>query len=84
MPRGPLPVPHAAPASAAGAVSQPTVRRPRVQPPRAQRAPGTVEKFGELALILLLGSSVTLAGAQAPGWSGWLIAPVLLLVVPPA
>ena len=44
----------------------------------------TVEKFGELALILLLGSSVTLAGLQAPGWTGWLLAPALLLVIRPA
>ncbi len=44
----------------------------------------TVEKFGELALILLLGASVTIAGVQAPGWSGWLLAPALLLVVRPA
>ena len=42
-----------------------------------------VEKFGELALILLLGSTVTLAGLQAPGWSGWLLAPLLLLVIRP-
>ncbi len=44
----------------------------------------TVEKFGELALILLLGSSVTVVGLQAPGWSGWLLAPVLLLLIRPA
>jgi NhaP-type Na+/H+ or K+/H+ antiporter len=44
----------------------------------------TVEKFGELALILLLGSSVTLAGLQAPGWGGWLTAAALLLVIRPA
>jgi NhaP-type Na+/H+ or K+/H+ antiporter len=43
-----------------------------------------VEKFGELALILLLGSSVTLAGLQAPGWSGWLLVPLLLLAIRPA
>lgn len=43
-----------------------------------------VEKFGELALILLLGSTVTLAGLQAPGWTGWLLAPLLLLVIRPA
>jgi NhaP-type Na+/H+ or K+/H+ antiporter len=43
-----------------------------------------VEKFGELALILLLGSTVTFAGLQAPGWSGWLLAPLLLVLVRPA
>ena len=43
----------------------------------------TVEKFGELALILMLGSSLTFAGLQAPGWSGWLLVPVLLLIARP-
>jgi NhaP-type Na+/H+ or K+/H+ antiporter len=43
-----------------------------------------VEKFGELALILLLGATVTFAGLQAPGWSGWLLAPLLLFVIRPA
>lgn len=41
------------------------------------------EKFAELAIILLLGSMVTLAGLGQPGWSGWLLVPVLLLVVRP-
>jgi len=43
-----------------------------------------LEKFGELALILLLGSMVTLAGLRAPGVAGWLLVPVLLLLVRPA
>jgi NhaP-type Na+/H+ or K+/H+ antiporter len=43
-----------------------------------------VEKFGELVVILLLGSVVTLAGLSAPGLAGWLLAPVLLLVIRPA
>ncbi|MCC6830810.1 MAG: cation:proton antiporter [Thermoleophilia bacterium] len=43
----------------------------------------TVEMVGELALILLLGSSLTLSGLAVPGWSGWLLVPVLLLVVRP-
>ena len=33
----------------------------------------TVEKFGELAVILLIGSMVGIAGLQAPGLSGWLL-----------
>ncbi|HEX2044001.1 MAG TPA: cation:proton antiporter [Gaiellaceae bacterium] len=41
------------------------------------------EKFAELAIILLLGSMVTLSGLTQPGWSGWLLVPVLLLVVRP-
>ena len=42
-----------------------------------------VEKFSELALILVLGSTVTLAGLAEPGLTGWLLAPVLLLVIRP-
>src|SRR5215211_5910382 len=42
-----------------------------------------VEKFGELAVILLLGSVVTVSGLGAPGAAGWLLAPVLLLVIRP-
>jgi len=43
-----------------------------------------VEKFMELAVILLLGSLLTGAGLTAPGWEGWLLAVVLLLVIRPA
>ena len=35
-------------------------------------------------MILLLGSLLTLDGLEAPGLSGWLLAPLLLLVVRPA
>jgi len=41
-----------------------------------------VEKFCELALILLLGSLVTIGGLQQVG-AGWLLIPVLLLVIRP-
>ena len=43
-----------------------------------------VEKFSELALILLLGSVVTISALDEPGIGGWLLVPVLLLVVRPA
>jgi NhaP-type Na+/H+ or K+/H+ antiporter len=43
-----------------------------------------VEKFGELAVILLIGSMLSLDGLDAPGLSGWLLVPVLLLVIRPA
>ena len=43
----------------------------------------TVEKFAELAVILLLGSTLTLSGLGEPGWSGWLLVPVLLLAIRP-
>jgi NhaP-type Na+/H+ or K+/H+ antiporter len=44
----------------------------------------TVEKMLELAMILFLGSLLTLDGLGAPGAAGWLLAPLLLLVVRPA
>ena len=44
----------------------------------------TVEKFLELAVILLLGSMVTVAALDEPGLTGWLLAPVLLVVIRPA
>lgn len=43
----------------------------------------TVEKLMELAVILLLGSIVTFEGLQEPGWGGWLLVPVLLLLIRP-
>lgn len=42
-----------------------------------------VEHVGELALVLLLGSTVTLAGLTAPGLGGWLLVAVLLVAVRP-
>jgi len=42
-----------------------------------------VEKFCELALILLLGSLVTLGGLGEVGAAGWLLVAVLLLVIRP-
>ncbi|MEZ5155932.1 MAG: cation:proton antiporter [Solirubrobacterales bacterium] len=44
----------------------------------------TVEKLGELTVILLFGSMLSITGLQAPGWSGWLLVPVLLVVIRPA
>jgi len=41
------------------------------------------EKFAELSIVLLLGSMVTISGLAQPGWSGWLLVPLLLLVVRP-
>ena len=42
-----------------------------------------VEKFSELAIILLLGSVLTLDGLGAPGVSGWLLVPVLFVAIRP-
>jgi sodium/hydrogen antiporter len=41
------------------------------------------EKLLELAVILLLGSMLTLAGLGAPGWEGWLLAVLVLVAVRP-
>jgi sodium/hydrogen antiporter len=42
-----------------------------------------VENVTELGLILILGSTVTLAGLAAPGWAGWLLVPVLIVLIRP-
>ena len=41
------------------------------------------EKFSELAIVLLLGSTVTLAGLREPGIEGWVLVLALLLVIRP-
>ena len=38
----------------------------------------------ELAVLLLLGSALTTSGLSEPGLAGWLLAPLLLLVIRPA
>lgn len=43
-----------------------------------------VEKVSELAVVLLLGSTVTLTGLTEPGLAGWLLVPLLLFVIRPA
>jgi sodium/hydrogen antiporter len=42
-----------------------------------------VEKFLELAAILLLGSMLSRTGLGVPGWEGWALAAVLLVVIRP-
>jgi sodium/hydrogen antiporter len=42
-----------------------------------------VEKFGELVVILLLGTMLSLDGLGAPGVAGWLLVPALILVIRP-
>lgn len=37
----------------------------------------------ELLVLLLLGSMLTSAGLSIPGWSGWLLAPLLIFVIRP-
>jgi NhaP-type Na+/H+ or K+/H+ antiporter len=51
---------------------------------RVHEGAEVVEKFAELALVLLVGSLVTVQGMEAPGLEGWLLVPVLLAVLRPA
>jgi sodium/hydrogen antiporter len=41
------------------------------------------EKLLELAVILLLGSLLTIGGLRAPGWEGWLLAALVIVAVRP-
>jgi len=50
---------------------------------RVHDASELVEKFGELAVILLLGSMLTLEGLGEPGWAGWGLVLLLIFVVRP-
>lgn len=43
-----------------------------------------LENITELGMVLLLGSTVTIAGLAAPGLTGWLLVPVLFLIIRPA
>ncbi len=50
---------------------------------RVHEGAEVVENFSELALILLLGSVVTLAGLGEPGVPGWMLAGALILLIRP-
>ena len=50
---------------------------------RVHEGAEVVEKLTELVVILLLGSMLTIDGLGAPELSGWLLVPVLLLVIRP-
>jgi sodium/hydrogen antiporter len=51
---------------------------------RVHRGSDVIEDVTELGMILLLGSTVTFVGLATPGIEGWLLIPVLLLVIRPA
>jgi sodium/hydrogen antiporter len=51
---------------------------------RVHEGAEVVEKFAELALVLLIGSLVTWDGLGVPGLEGWLLVALLLLVLRPA
>lgn len=42
-----------------------------------------VENITELAMILLLGSTITVVGLEAPGLWGWLLVPALIFLIRP-
>lgn len=42
-----------------------------------------VEKVSELALVLMIGSTITIAGLMEPGPAGWLLAAVLIAIIRP-
>lgn len=42
-----------------------------------------VERLTELTLVLMLGSTITIAGLGMPELSGWMLVPVLLLLIRP-
>lgn len=43
----------------------------------------TAGRLLELAVLLLLGSTITVAGLELPGAAGWLLAPLLILIIRP-
>lgn len=50
---------------------------------RVHEGAEVVEKLGELTVILAFGSMLSVAGLQVPGVSGWLLVPLLFLVIRP-
>ncbi|MGA7396829.1 MAG: cation:proton antiporter [Solirubrobacterales bacterium] len=50
---------------------------------RVHRGADLAEDVTELGMVLLIGSTLTLTGLAAPGIAGWLLVPVLLLVIRP-
>jgi NhaP-type Na+/H+ or K+/H+ antiporter len=50
---------------------------------RVYRGAELLGRLLELAVIVLLGSAITLAGLARPGVAGWLLAPLLIVVVRP-
>ena len=51
--------------------------------PAVHRGTDAAGKILELLVLLMLGSMLTITGLRAPGLGGWLLAPVLLLVIRP-
>ncbi len=50
---------------------------------RVHRGAVSAEKFGELVLVLLVGTMLSSKGVALPGWEGWALVALLLLVIRP-
>jgi len=51
--------------------------------PRLHHGSELTGRLLEMAIILMIGASLTTAGLTAPGLSGWLLAPLLILIIRP-
>jgi NhaP-type Na+/H+ or K+/H+ antiporter len=51
--------------------------------PRLHQGAELTGRLLEMAIILMIGASLTSAGLAAPGLSGWLLAPLLILIIRP-
>ena len=70
-------------AAFAGGLAFRRYERSHKQHARVHEGAEVVEKLGELAVILTFGSMLSVAGLGVPGLSGWLLVPLLLIVVRP-
>lgn len=70
-------------AAFAGGLAFRRYERSHKQHARVHEGAEVVEKLGELAVILTFGSMLSVAGLGVPGLSGWLLVPLLLIVIRP-
>ena len=70
-------------AAFAGGLAFRRYERSHEQNARVHEGAEVVEKLGELAVILTFGSMLSVAGLGVPGLSGWLLVPLLLIVIRP-
>ncbi len=70
-------------AAFAGGLAFRRYERSHEQHAKVHEGAEVVEKLGELAVILTFGSMLSVAGLGVPGVSGWLLVPLLLLVIRP-
>jgi NhaP-type Na+/H+ or K+/H+ antiporter len=70
-------------AAFAGGLAFRRYERSHEQHAKVHEGADVVEKLGELAVILTFGSMLSVAGLGVPGVWGWLLVPLLLLVIRP-